>query len=226
MFEAWHRHDLLRVEPRAWPRVLRRHPDLAALPEVAQWAALGRPLMVRRRSPEDEENYLPVALALPPSSRIRRVALQVETPDIREKMPGVTLRSVEKDTPLSWQPTVAAVLEVAEETGIKPRIFGSFLWERLTGLPYLSATSDLDLLWPVGNRDCVTYLVSRLAAIEAEGAVPLDGEVILPGGAGVNWRELHRRDPEVLVKTMTGVQLHPIVTLFEATPASRCHAPT
>ena len=218
MFEGWHRHDLLRVEPGAWTRVLRCHQDHAALTEVAQWAALGRPVMVRRRSPEDGENCLPVALALPSSSGKRRVALQVETSDICEKMPGVTLRSVQEDTPLSWQPTVAAVLEVAKETGAEPRIFGSFLWERLTGLPYLTATSDLDLLWPIGDRNCAIDLVNRLAAVAAEGSVRLDGEVILPGGGGVNWRELHSGASEVLVRTMTGVQLQPAVTLFDGHP--------
>jgi phosphoribosyl-dephospho-CoA transferase len=215
MFESWHRHDLLRVEPRAWPRVLRRHPDLAVLPEVAQWATLGRPLIVRRHSPEDEENSLPVALALPPSSGKRRVALQVETLDICKKIPSVTLRSVEKDAPLPWLPTVTAVLEVAKETGVEPWIFGSFLWEMLTGLSYLTATSDLDLLWPIVDRSCVTYLVSRLGDIAAGSNVRLDGEVILPWGGGVNWRELHSGTSEVLLKTMSRVQLQPVTTLFE-----------
>ena len=170
--------------------------------------------MVRRSSPEDGENCLPVALALPPSSRKRRVALQVEMSDIREKVPGVTLRSVRKDAPLSWQPTVAAVLKVAKETAVEPRIFGSFLWERLTGLSYLTATSDLDLLWPIGDRNRVPDLVSRLAAVAAESTVRLDGEVIFPDGSGVNWRELHGGASEVLLKTMTGIRLHPALTLF------------
>ena len=218
MFEEWHRHDLLRVLPRAWPQVLRRYPDLAALPKVAQWAALERPLMVRRRSPEDWEESLPVALALPPASQKRRVALQVETAEISERVPGLTLRAVQKDAPLSWQPTVAAVLQAAAETGVEPRIYGSLLWEHLTGWSYLSATSDLDLLWPVGDRECIVNLVSRLAAVEAKGAVRLDGEMILPDGGGVHWRELHCGASDVLVKTMTGIRLRPAYALFEVHP--------
>jgi phosphoribosyl-dephospho-CoA transferase len=61
-------------------------------------------------------------------------------------------------------------------------------------------------------------LVERLLRLDAEGAVRLDGELVLPDGAGVNWRELAQRvaNPghEVLVKTMEGVEARVWVALF------------
>ena len=33
-----------------------------------------------------------------------------------------------------------------ETVGITPRVFGALLWEDVTGLPYLTEQSDLDLL--------------------------------------------------------------------------------
>ena len=61
------------------------------------------------------------------------------------------------------------------------------------------------------------FVVERLLKLEAEGPVRLDGELELPDGAGVNWRELaHNSDQrsQVLVKTMDGVEVRTKARLF------------
>ena len=60
------RHELLRVEPAAWDAMLRRHPGLADVPLVADWARHHRPVIVRRRMPGDLADGVPAALPLPP----------------------------------------------------------------------------------------------------------------------------------------------------------------
>jgi phosphoribosyl-dephospho-CoA transferase len=61
-------------------------------------------------------------------------------------------------------------------------------------------------------------LVERLLRLDAESPVRLDGELELPDGAGLNWRELaqSRADPsdELLVKTMDGVEMRTRAALF------------
>jgi phosphoribosyl-dephospho-CoA transferase len=96
-------------------------------------------------------------------------------------------------------------------------VFGALLWEHATGLPYLTAKSDLDLLWSISDERTAALLVERLLKIEAEGPVRLDGELELPDGAGVNWRELARNSDQhsqVLVKTMGGVEVRNKAGLF------------
>lgn len=215
MGEAWRRHDLLRIKPSVWARVSSRQPQVAALPEIVNWATLGRPLIVRRRTPKDEGGTIPTAISLPAGWSQRRVAVQVFPEEISERVQGATLRAAHRATPVSWQATVAHLLDLANESGVEPRIFGSLLWQQLTGLSYLSATSDLDLLWPIRGPKCVTRLVSRLAAIEANSPMRLDGELLLPDGGGVNWRELYDGASKVLVKTMSGVELRRVKTLFQ-----------
>lgn len=214
MSEEWRRHDLLRVEPSAWSRVLSRQSVLAAVAEVAQWAALGRPVIVRRPAALDTVDVVPVALSLPLAFNKLRVCLQVAPAEISKRMPGQMLRASLDEAPLAWQGTAAKLLALADETGVEPLIFGSLLWQRLTRLPYLTATSDLDLLWPVTDLDCASWLVSRLDVIERNSPVRLDGELILPDGGGVHWRELASGASEVVVKTMAGVQLRPASALF------------
>ena len=86
-------------------------------------------------------------------------------------------------------PTIfgSALLDLGEAIKIPPRVFGALLWEHTTGLPYLSAQSDLDLLWLTSEELTAHSLVERLRQLDAESPVRLDGELELPDGAGVNW---------------------------------------
>jgi phosphoribosyl-dephospho-CoA transferase len=218
MSESWRRHDLLRVDPRAWPEILEANTLRASLPYVRDWPAREWPLIVRRRTDQDEPALVPVALPLPPDGGKTRLALQVGSAAVRERVPALTLRRARTETPPHWDPMMTALLEVADRMGVEPTIFGSVLWQCLTGLPYLSATSDLDLLWPVRDLSSARKLVEELAAIEAAGPVQIDGEIHLPDGAGVQWRELLLEPAEVLVKMIDGVELRPLNAL---SPTSR-----
>jgi phosphoribosyl-dephospho-CoA transferase len=99
-------------------------------------------------------------------------------------------------------------------------VFGSLLWQHLTGLPYLSGTSDLDLLWPVAGA-VDARLLPALAALDADAPMRLDGEIVLPDGRGVNWRELHAAAPDeaVLAKQRDGLALCAARSLLAGTSA-------
>ena len=91
--------------------------------------------------------------------------------------------------PEAWWPVVDEVLALGRECRLVPNVFGSLLWQALTGLSYLGSGSDLDLLWPVSGRVDARFL-QGLARIEAGAPMRLDGEIVLPDRAGINWREL------------------------------------
>jgi phosphoribosyl-dephospho-CoA transferase len=97
---------------------------------------------------------------------------------------------------------------------VTPRVFGALLWEHATGLAYLTTQSDLDLLWSISDERSAVLLVERLLRLDAAGPVRLDGELELPDGAAVNWRELANRGGELLVKTMDGVEVRTRAALF------------
>jgi phosphoribosyl-dephospho-CoA transferase len=216
MREPWRRHDLLQVHPEAWGQVLRESPHLREAPHLGEWAALGRPVMMRRRMAQDQPERVAVGLPLPPLNRKLRIALQVPPEAIRERVGPQALRSAHDAAPSSWKATIDALLAAAEKAGVVPCLFGSLLWQHLTGLPYLSATSDLDLLWPMSDPACAASLAGRIAAIEATSPVRLDGEFILPDGGGANWRELHGGAAGVLVKTLDRVEIRRAAELFRA----------
>ena len=99
-----------------------------------------------------------------------------------------------------------------------PRVFGALLWEHATGLSYLTAQSDLDLLWSISDERSAALLVEGLLRLDAGGPIRLDGELELPDGAAVNWRELAQsvanQGDELLVKTMDGVEVRTKAGLF------------
>ena len=212
------RHDLLRADPAAWDAMLRCHPGVADLPLVADWARLDRPVILRRRMGGDFADSLPTALPLPPCHGKRRLAFSFTSGEAVTALPPVLLRDAARTAPTEWQEVVAALLALGDAIKVTPRVFGTLLWQHTTGLPYLSEQSDLDLLWQISDEHTALSLVERLRWLDAESPVRLDGELELPDGAGVNWRELARniqdQNGDVLVKTMDGVEVRAKTGLF------------
>jgi phosphoribosyl-dephospho-CoA transferase len=145
-----------------------------------------------------------LGLPLPPSVRKRRIAVLMQPADIVSTKPPLSLSAVLGAAPGAWQRSMESVVSLAQRHGVEARVFGSLSWQVLTGLEYLTASSDVDLLLPFLRRGDVTGLTESLAAIERDAPMRLDGELVRADGAAVNWRELHTGARDVLVKTIHG----------------------
>ncbi len=200
------RHDLVRADPDAFAALLRSRPDLDGAPHVPDWAARGRPLIVRRYHPDEDRTFVPLGLPLPPAAGKRRIGLALPA-EALTALPGPTLAASRGDAPAAWQPTLDALLAHAAAHGLVPRPFGALLWQALTGLPYLAPASDLDLLWPV--LEIPPDFLDGLARIAAAAPMRIDGEILLPDGAGIHWRELHEAQGPVLAKHLDRVEMRP-----------------
>jgi phosphoribosyl-dephospho-CoA transferase len=192
------RHDLVDVSPAAWRTLVQGREDLARDALVRGWVSRGWPLVVRRFEP-DEADGIPLGLPLPPVLGKRRLAVLMRPGDIVSTAPP-GLSAAVGFAPAPWRPSLERIVDLAAEHGIVAHIFGSLAWRMLTGLDYLTASSDLDLLLPIPRAGDVDRLTAGLAAIEAAAPMRLDGELVRADGAAVNWRELHAGECEVLVK--------------------------
>ncbi|WP_199743131.1 malonate decarboxylase holo-[acyl-carrier-protein] synthase [Sphingomonas ginsenosidivorax] len=204
------RHRLVYLDPARWPGVLDAHPALRAIPAVADWVAKGRPLIARRPLCPDGAGLVPLGLPLPPMSGKQRLAVAVPPDAILSDAPPPLLAEAGREAPSAWQPTIAALVALDPET----RCFGSLAWSYLTGLPYLSARSDLDLVWQVASADHAARLAAALGGIEAEAPMRLDGEIVTPAGLAVQWREWASDARGVLAKAMEGNRLVARADLF------------
>jgi phosphoribosyl-dephospho-CoA transferase len=176
-------------------------------------------LIVRRRVPGEADETVPLGVPMPPDDGKRRIGLALPAAALTP-MAAPDLAEASGHAPTAWRPAIAALLSLGRDQGITPRPFGSLLWQTVTGLTYLGDTSDLDLLWPC-PEPVPLGLLARLEAIAEEAAMRIDGEILLPDGTGLHWREL-RDAPEggsVLAKSREGVTLRSVVGLREPVSA-------
>lgn len=218
------RHALLRVDPDTWPAILAGHP-WAHIPLLASWAASGWPVIVRRCAEEDHPGEIPVGVPLPPAQGKLRIALCVPQASVtaQEDLPG--LDAAAPIAPSSWRRGIDALLALGDRFGVAPTCFGSLCWEVRTGLSYITATSDLDVVWTVGAGTDIPALLDAIAGTERAFGPRIDGEIVFAGDRAVNWRELHnalRPDgaDQIIVKTCDGARLVPIGTVFGAERAA------
>ncbi len=204
------RHRLVYVDPARWDEILATYPTLRAVPTVVDWVAAGHPLIARRPVCEDMAGLVPLGLPLPPSLGKQRLAVAVPVDAILSDAPPPLLAEAKRTAPPAWRDTIAALVALDSET----RCFGSLAWSYLTGLSYLSETSDLDLVWQASTASDAARLAAALVRIDAEAPMRLDGEIVTPTGLAVQWREFASDAPEMLVKTADGNRMIARAELF------------
>ncbi len=212
MPERLPRHTLVWLSAHAgWQADIAAHES-----RLADWFAQGRPAIVARRAADDADPRLRLGVPLPPAEGKLRLALRVPAHDVLRTAPPPSLQSVlEGDLVQDWQRPVQALQDIAAA-----RVFGAFAWQYLSGLRYVHARSDIDLLWRIDTAAQADALVARLQAWETEHGRRVDGELCLVDGGAVNWREYAGRSREVLVKRLDGAALELRDALFASTGVS------
>ncbi|WP_065500337.1 malonate decarboxylase holo-[acyl-carrier-protein] synthase [Burkholderia stabilis] len=204
------RHTLVTLTAAGWGAAFARDPALAADPLVRAWAERGWPLIVRRASPDEADaGRVPLGMPLPPAAGKRRIVLNVAADALATVGPLPALADVLAAAPDAWHAPLRELDALGARCGVQGRVFGSLAWQALTGERYLGASSDLDIVFPLPNAASLAPLLDGLAAIDARAPMRIDGELLRDDGAGVNWRELHARLPDVAVKTAIAVELMP-----------------
>jgi phosphoribosyl-dephospho-CoA transferase len=204
--EAFQRHDLVWLGPR-WREALLAAPAAGDEAVIDDWVGRERPAVVCRRGPEAPAGSVALGVALPGPGR--RIGLLVTTDAIARRAAPLRLREAAASAPAAWRAPLAGLDMALAAVGTSAGVFGSLAWQHLVGEPYLRATSDVDLLLGLVGPASPWAGLGVLAAHD-HGPVRLDGEVLLPGGRAVAWRELLRRPARVLVKSVDGVALLPV----------------
>jgi phosphoribosyl-dephospho-CoA transferase len=173
---------------------------------------------------------LAAGLPLPPRDGKRRIPLTVHAQEVNRVAPPPALASVIRTLPCAWQHSAADLCHDGSALGIDFQVFGSAAWQAMTSLPYVTAASDLDLLWRPTNRSQLESGLALIQAWEQASGVRADGEIVFGQDHAVAWREWLRRDrqQQVLVKRTLGPSLKApaelLALLDDAPPreAARC----
>lgn len=216
-YEPPARHDWVWLST-GWEQGLRSPLSSADRGAVGGWQGRGLPLVVARRQSGDGENDLRLGLALPDK---RRICVHVAASAKAKHTGPVTAAAALPSAPEAWRPTLGAVIDAAGALGVPVHVFGSLAWQHQSGLEYVRPGSDVDLLFAPRHWPAVEALLAELQALDRAGATPrLDGEVLLPDGGAVAWRELAAQPARLLVKGPNDVTLRERVAIAALFPAS------
>lgn len=162
---------------------------------LVEWVKMGRPLIVRRPCLNVDGTIVSLGLALPPAPQKRRLAFEV---------PRSCIADI--SDPPRWQDCVSAdqvgplfpILSRLESVHL--RAFGSHAWQHLTGLPYVTACSDVDLLAFAESAEAWDGLRRALERTEWPPHPRVDLEVVLRRDASFLWREFVTTSDRLLFK--------------------------
>lgn len=180
------RHD------RVWLHAGTRPETAGASPAAAQalqdWLDRALPLVCARQDAHQPE-HLALGFTVPGPTRPRqRVAVRVPRPAATRFAPPLTLDTVLPTLPAAWQRSLAPLLLQCTKLGLTPRVYGAAAWRAMCTAHCLDSDSDLDLLFDLDTSETLPALCEVLEA--QRGEPRLDGEIRLPNGWCVAWREV------------------------------------
>jgi phosphoribosyl-dephospho-CoA transferase len=221
---ALQRNQLVWLGDEGWTAVLARAWDAQARGILAHWHAAQLPLVVCRQRVAESPASISLGLPAPLQWERRKLALEVPLQDIASVGNFPLLQELAL-APADAAP-VQQLLAQMQALHVPLRVYGSYGWQQLTGLPCVRAASDLDLLAPVSDLESASVVARALNALHLDCRV--DGELVLPGGWAVAWREwlqlLDGAVDRVLVKDRTQVQLLSLAELRRLHDPSRHEA--
>ena len=203
--------------------VLRRHAlaRLSQAPDAdsevdrqraALWQAAGRPFVVTRRRDAGSDVGLGFCTTDEryPDLRPRRVAAHAGLDLVVDlSLPPLLQEIARCPAAAHHSDTFARLVSAAAQARLAIRVYGSWMWQALTGERHVHDASDLDVLIDVADLSAADRATSFLAEIEPTLAFRLDGEISFAGLGEVNWREYRQDRPEVLLKSVEAMRLTP-----------------
>jgi phosphoribosyl-dephospho-CoA transferase len=211
------RHDLVWLTGRGWDAAFAG----AAAGQHAgfdQWRREDWPAVVRRADAGLSPLHVSLGIPLPPASdgTKGRIAFNASSADVARHIDALALDDASAAAPERWRPALNLLAD-----SMPLRAYGSLAMQALTGQTYLTATSDIDVLFFPTDGDT---LCAGLVLLERHAALlPLDGEIVFPTGAAVSWKEWLGAGPvkaRVLVKDAGAVRLAPMAELLATLEAA------
>ena len=217
-----HRHQIARLSPAGWARVIQRPWDAPAAECLAHWASHGLPLVVTRQEPGAASHT--IAMGLPAPTRWGRLHLSLRVPRT-DVLYFDEFPCADKVTPLLPEAALTAWRQLCarlKACDAVARVYGSYGWQRLSGLDHVRSSSDIDLWVAVSHleqADAVAAALNDFAPLRPR----VDGELVFGGDTAVAWREWRvwrtGRAKALLAKTIAGSSLVRSVVTLDTTAA-------
>lgn len=205
-----HRHQIAWLTDVGWQQVLAQVWDAVAQECLQYWARHRLPLVVTRQTASELPHSIALGLPAPARWDKRRITLAVPRSAVLYFDAFPPASEVLCLLPLAARTPWRGLCEQLSTCHAAARVYGSYGWQRLTGLDHVHGDSDIDLCIAVSNpaqADAVAALLQGVAVPRLR----LDGELVFDDGAAVAWREWAAwragRSNAVLVKRLLGATL-------------------
>lgn len=177
---------------------------------AAAWHASDRPFVVTRKRDEGRAVGLGFCTTDPshPELRPRRVAALTDLDRIvRHARPPRIEEIARCPAAMPQAHSFSRLISAASQARHDIHVYGSWMWQALTGERHVHAGSDLDVVIDAAGLDAALGAAAFLARVESDLAFRIDGELSFPGLGEVQWRELLQDQDEVLLKSTDSMQL-------------------
>jgi phosphoribosyl-dephospho-CoA transferase len=156
---------------------------------LRDWMDRRLPLVKGRQ--DDASKRIRLGFTLPGTGQRRRVEVRASHAAILVHGAPPPVEDLLAYAPLAWQAPLARVARDLDEAGLTPRAYGSLVTQAFSGEACLRPDSDVDVLLDCASRDKALAALEILAR-HGDGPPRIDGEIRMPHGWAVAWRELAR----------------------------------
>jgi phosphoribosyl-dephospho-CoA transferase len=197
------RNTLVWLTPQAWRVVHGQAWDALAQDLLRYWQTCHFPWVVARQRPGVAADAVCLGLPAPQHWGRRRLGTEVALDGIARQGQFPLLHEVAQSS--LWGITAAPWLAQGAGLAAQVRVFGSYGWQFMTGMPYVRPGSDLDLSVHVPDLPAAVSALEWLAQTGDTGdrgngsgterdapLLPLrvDGEIVFAQGQALAWREM------------------------------------
>lgn len=213
------RHKLVWLTNTGWEAALEAAPPQQR-DGILKWHRADWPGVIRRSDADAGETEVCLGIPLPPSvvdgARLR-IPIRAARTEIRKKRDPISIGEAAQVAPPVWRKPLGELAELATDEGLSTGVYGSLAMQALTGMEYVTAKSDVDMLF---YPDSALQLAAGIKIFRrVQNRLPLDGEIVFPSGDAVAFKEWisvtgSRLATRVLVKQKQLVQLMTTATLL------------
>jgi phosphoribosyl-dephospho-CoA transferase len=176
-----------------------------------RWQAAQRPFVVARGDGDPDTVSLGFCAvdAHHPELRPRRVPVRTAPHHVIDVTRPPPIGEIARCPAAHAVASLMRLAAAAVEESIDVRVYGSWMWQALTGEGHVRGSSDLDVLVDVSGRAEADRATRFLERQEAALELTLDGELSFAGLGEVHWRDYRQGKAEVLVKSIDSMRLMP-----------------
>ena len=177
---------------------------------LGSWIRQNKPLVGRASGQANlaSKDLRPIGLLQFESPKSKqRLHLLVKNTLIDKVEQPLLLSSVLAYLPLQHRLCATHLLDLLQGVKVEIRVFGSAFWSHAQKSTCMTDQSDLDLIIQAHDRNAIEKTFAALVKCGNLYAIRLDGELELPDGNTVAWRELLIRPKSILVKSDHGPTL-------------------